>query len=527
MSDTPAALPAAELLARAAARWPQRDAVVFGDQRLTYAGLDRAASRLAQALIAAGLGRGHIVAMLSHNRIEYPVYHMGAARAGTLQAHLSVRYTADELAHVLAKIGAEAVFAEAALLPNLRLARPHCPALETVIVLGSPEGGFSAGEIGWDAFHAGAADTPPTVAIDPAEPFCITFTGGTTGFPKGVVASHGARSLIAMIVAEPFELTPRDTAVLCSPMFHLAGLCSWFYPAMAAGTTIVMLPKWEPGIFLAAVERERATMGFMVPTMINALLNDPGFAPGRVASLRLLNYGGSPMPLALLERVFATLPKVRMLDHYGQSECGAIAYRPPERARDKPLSNGIPFKGVEVAVLAADGAPFPSFGAENIGEIVVRGPTTAMGYHNDDGQTAATFLAGGWVKTGDVGYRDGEGYLFLVDRSKDMIIAGGENIYPAEIENALFLHPAVKECAVFGIPDAHWGEVPAAHVVLAEGQAGAVTAEALIEFVAGKIARHKRPRLVKFVDTLPKTAVGKVQKNLLRKPYWEGRGRAI
>jgi acyl-CoA synthetase (AMP-forming)/AMP-acid ligase II len=150
-----------------------------------------------------------------------------------------------------------------------------------------------------------------------------------------------------------------------------------------------------------------------------------------------------------------------------------------------------------------------------------------MGYFGESGQTAATFLDDGWVKTGDVGYRDGDGYLFLVDRSKDMIIAGGENIYPAEIENALFLHPAVKECAVFGIPDAHWGEVPAAHVVLADGQSGVVTAEALIDFVAGKIARHKRPRLVKFVDTLPKTAVGKVQKNLLRKPYWVGRGRSI
>ncbi|MGH7003472.1 MAG: class I adenylate-forming enzyme family protein, partial [Alphaproteobacteria bacterium] len=403
-----------------------------------------------------------------------------------------------------------------------------CPTIKTLILLGghegSTEGGRAAGEIGWDAFHAGAGDSPPEIAIDPAEPFCITFTGGTTGFPKGVVASHGARSLIAATVVEPFELTPRDTAVLCSPMFHLAGLCSWFYPAMSAGTTVVMLPKWDPEIFLATAERERATQGFMVPTMINAVLNEPGFKPERLARLRLINYGGSPTPVALLERVFANLPRVRMLDHYGQSECGAIAYRPPERARDKPTSSGVPFEGLELAILGLDGAKLDG---TSIGEVAVRGPTTAMGYYNDPEQTAAFFTPDGWVKTGDLGYRDDEGYLFLVDRSKDMIIAGGENIYPAEIENALFEHPAVKECAVFGIPDAHWGEVPAAHVVLAEGEAGKVTPEALADFVASRIARHKRPRLVKFVDVLPKTAVGKVQKNLIRKPYWEGRERSI
>jgi acyl-CoA synthetase (AMP-forming)/AMP-acid ligase II len=305
-------------------------------------------------------------------------------------------------------------------------------------------------------------------------------------------------------------------------MFHLAGLSSWFYSAMAAGTSVALMPRWDPAAFIAAVERERATMGFLVPTMINGVLNDPGFAPERLASLRLLNYGGAPMPVALLERVFERLPKLRMLDHYGQSEGGALAYRPPERARDKPTSNGIPFACVEMAFF--DGAGH-RLREGQIGELCVKGPQVCSGYYREPELTKALFTPDGWLKTGDVGYRDTEGFLFLVDRAKDMIIAGGENIYPAEIENALFQHPAVKECAVFGIPDAHWGEVPAAHVVLAEGQK--VSPEALADFVAGKIARHKRPRLVKFVDALPKTAIGKVQKNLLRKPYWEGRARGI
>jgi acyl-CoA synthetase (AMP-forming)/AMP-acid ligase II len=527
MSALPPALPLAELLARAAGRWPERAAVIADGRSLTFAALDRAASRFAAALAQAGLGRGHTVAILSPNRAEYPIFHLGAARAGSLQAHFSIRYTADDLVHVINKVEAEAVFADAAFLTQLRAARPRTPTLKTVVVMGAPAGPLAAGEMSWDAFHAGAGDAPPRVSIAPEEPFCITFTGGTTGFPKGVLATHGARSVIAQVVIEPFELTDRDIAVLGTPMFHLAGLGSWFVPAMTAGTTMVLLPRWDPAAFTAAVERERATMGFLVPTMVNGVLNDPGFAPARLASLRLLNYGGAPMPVPLLERVLETLPKLRMLDHYGQSEGGALCWRPPERARDKAASNGIPFSCTQMAFFDPEGRRIPddARGPEATGELCVKGPQNCVGYYRDEAQTKALFTPDGWLKTGDIGYRDAEGFLYLVDRAKDMIIAGGENIYPAEIENALFEHPAVKECAVFGIPDAHWGEVPAAHVVLAAGES--VSPEALAEFVAARIARHKRPRLVKVVDTLPKTAIGKIQKNLIRKPYWEGRAKAI
>jgi fatty-acyl-CoA synthase len=521
--SAPDAATVAELLARAAARWPERDAVIADGRRMTFRQLDRAASRFAAALAEAGLGRGHTVAILSPNRMEYPVFHLGAARAGSLQAHFSIRYTADDLAHVINKVESEAVFVDAGLLPALRAARARCPTLRAVIVLGEAAQ-MAPGEIGWDAFHAAAGDAPPKLAIRPEEPFCITFTGGTTGFPKGVLATHASRTIIAGVLQEPFEITDRDVAVLGTPMFHLAGLGSWFVPAMAGGTTMVLMPRWDPAAFIATVERERATMGFLVPTMVSGVLNEPGFAPARLASLRLLNYGGAPMPVPLLERVFERLPRLRMLDHYGQSEGGALAWRPPERAADKAASNGLPFSCTQVAFFDPAGRRLPD-GAT--GELCVRGPQNCVGYYREPEQTAALFTPDGWLKTGDIGYRDEEGFLFLVDRAKDMIIAGGENIYPAEIENALFQHPAVKECAVFGIPDEHWGEVPAAHVVLAEGAAPQPTPEALAEFVATRIARHKRPRLVKFVDALPKTAIGKVQKNLIRQPYWQGRARAI
>jgi acyl-CoA synthetase (AMP-forming)/AMP-acid ligase II len=420
-------------------------------------------------------------------------------------------------------VEAEAIFANAALLPTVRQARARCPSLKTVVVLGDVAD-LAAGEMTWDRFHAGSGDSRPRLAVDPADPFCITFTGGTTGFPKGVLATHEARSYVAQALVEPFEITDRDVAVLSTPMFHLAGLGSWFVPALAGGATIVLLRRWDPAAFIAAVERERATMGFMVPTMLHGLLGDAGFAPAHLASLRLLNYGGAPMPVALLRQTFERLPRIRMLDHYGQSEGGALAYRPPERSLDKPLSNGIPFAWTQMSIRDLDGQVL---GEGATGEICVNGPQICAGYYRDPDMTKALFTADGWIKTGDIGYRDAEGYIFLVDRAKDVIIAGGENIYPAEVENALFQHPAVKECAVFGIPDAHWGEVPAAHVVLAEGHGGKVSPEALAEFVASRIARHKRPRVVEFVDALPKTAIGKVQKNLIRKRYWEGRGRPI
>jgi acyl-CoA synthetase (AMP-forming)/AMP-acid ligase II len=527
MSPLPAALPLAELLARAATRWPQRAAVIADGRSLTFAELDRAASRFAAALAQAGLGRGRTVAILSPNRLEYPIFHLGAARAGSLQAHFSIRYTADDLVHVINQVEAEAVFADAAFLAALRAARPRTPALKTIVALGAPAGPLAAGEMTWDSFHAGAGEAPPKVSIAPEDPFCITFTGGTTGFPKGVLATHGARSVIAQVVIGPFELTARDIAVLGTPMFHLAGLGSWFVPAMTAGTTMVLLPRWDPAAFVAAVERERATMGFLVPTMLSGVLNDAAFAPERLASMRLLNYGGAPMPVPLLERVLETMPKLRMLDHYGQSEGGALCYRPPERARDKAASNGLPFACTRVAFFDPGGRRIPddARGPDATGELCVKGPQNCVGYYREPEQTKALFTPDGWLKTGDIGYRDAEGFLYLVDRAKDMIIAGGENIYPAEIENALFEHPAVKECAVFGIPDPHWGEVPAAHVVLAAGES--VSPEALADFVATRIARHKRPRLVKLVDALPKTAIGKVQKNLIRKPYWEGRAKAI
>jgi acyl-CoA synthetase (AMP-forming)/AMP-acid ligase II len=250
---------------------------------------------------------------------------------------------------------------------------------------------------------------------------------------------------------------------------------------------------------------------------VNAIVGAVGFDRAALPDLRLINHGGAAMPVALMERALEKLPGLALLEHYGQSEAGAIAARPPAAARAKPTSVGRPIPGLAINFRDPAGAPTA---AGTAGELVLRGPGVFRRYLDDPAETAKAFTADGWLKTGDIGYLDAEGDLFLVDRAKDLIIAGGENIYPAEIENVLFSHPAVAECAVFAIPDDHWGEVPAAHVVLAGG--ARASEQELIDHVAARIARHKRPRLVKFVDVLPKTAIGKVQKNLIREAYWRG-----
>jgi acyl-CoA synthetase (AMP-forming)/AMP-acid ligase II len=521
MSRAAAGRTAGDILAASAARAPGGVAVIEAGpapRALTYGELDEAADRIAGALAARGLGLGATVAVLSHNRLEYPALFFGIARAGAFQAHASVRYTEAELIDVLGRAGARLLFVDAGLLALARAARRHLPALESLVVLG-PAPGLESGEVAVADFLAAAGPAPPPLA-DPDAPFCVTFTGGTTGRPKGVVVSHRCRTAVAEALTGPFEMRPGAVAVLCTPLFHVAGLFSWHLTAMAGGATLVLLPRWDVAAFMDAVARHGATQACMVPTQAVSLFNAPGFDAAKLATLKLINYGGAPMPEVELRRALAALPGLAMLEHYGQSEAGAIAWRPPARALEKSASVGVAVPGMALAVLDAAGVRLPPGAA---GEIAVKGPGVFLGYLGDAAETRRAIRADGWLLTGDIGRLDADGFLTLVDRAKDMIIAGGENIYPAEIENALYAHPAVGECAVFGVPDATWGELPAAHVVL---RAGAVPDEAaLIAFVAERIARHKRPRFVKFVPALPKTAIGKVQKNEIRRLYWPERAK--
>ena len=513
-----------EFLRLSARRAPARTAIVGAGRRLTYRELDEEANRLAHALRRLGAGRDTRVAIMSVNRPEYATVYFGAARAGVLLAHVSTRCTVDNLVYMLDLIDAEILFFENASAALVEKARSRLPGLRRLVSLDPPDVGGGPGDA--RSVHdimATMATTPPGIRILDTDPLGVTFTGGTTGFPKAVLVSHRARVATACAAAVDFGLGEHDIVAATTPLFHCAGLFVWFAPAIMLGTTVVTLPGWDVERFMDVAEREGVTAAFFVPSQLNDLVSHPAFSAERLRTLKNVGYAGAPMGRSLLERVQAALPHVGFTENYGQSEVCPMTVRRPGHGEDKLGTVGRPAFNVELDIVDAEGRSLPP---GQTGEIVTRGDQLFDAYYGDPEQTGDAFpLGDGWLWTGDVGFLDEEGFLTLVDRSRDMLVSGGENIYPAEIENVLYGHDAVAECAVFGIPDDHWGEVPAAHVVLSRNRTA--TENELIEFCAARIPRHKRPRMVRFVDELPRTPVGKIRKAEIRDRYWSGRERRI
>jgi len=353
----------------------------------------------------------------------------------------------------------------------------------------------------------------------PDDPAIWLFSGGTTGRPKGVLATHRARAVTAHTVMVEEAIDERDIVGIVTPMFHVAALNIMFQPAVLVGATAVFVTPWSPAAFVDAVEAERITATFMVPTQANALAMLPGLEGRDLKSWTKLSFAGAPMPDWVQVELMRRLPQLRLTQIYGQSEMGVIAALPWQRARDKLGTVGRQPYNVDVAVLRPDGTPAD---AGELGEVASRGDNLMIGYYGEPQQTAEFFrLGNGWGLSGDVGVMDAEGYITLLDRAKDMLISGGENVYPKEIEQVLYELPEVAECAVFGIPDEKWGEVPAAYLQLKPGSS--LDEARVVAQCEQKLARHKRPRLVRFVEDFPKTPIGKIQKNLLKEPYWAGR----
>jgi len=507
------------LLHYPARRFPDRLAVIGEDRRLTFAEADAEANQFAHALRAAGIAKGDNIAVMLPNVADYAVVNFGAARSGAVLAHLSYRYAAKDLIYALDKIGAELLVHHADYSELVESILPDLPRLKSRIVVGgTPAGGHSLAD-----FVSGQPATPPAVDIAETDPFAITFTGGTTGLPKAVMVSHKSRIASALPIVAQHGLTEADRAAIVTPLFHTAGLFVWFHSVIWHGCTCSLLPTWDPAAFIALVERDRITAVFMVPTQLNGLVRHPDFDPARLATLRNVGFGGAPMPHALITELQRLLPAARFTENYGQSEICPMTMKTHEDFTDHPDTIGRAAFNIEVDVFGPDGKPLAP---GEVGEIVTRGDQLLLEYYDDPEQTRALYRTGdGWLWTGDLGSRDEAGYFTLVDRSKDMIISGGENIYPKEIEDVLFGHEAVSECAVFGIPDDHWGEVAAAHVVLKPG--ADLGADELIEFSVQYLARYKRPRLIEFVDEIAKTPVGKVQKHLIRAPYWKDHDKNI
>ena len=514
------------MLRRSATRFPDKPAIVFlspGQRRvLLYRELHALANQFAHALLGLGLPKGNKVAMLSRNLPEYGAVFFGTASTGLVLNNVSVLYAPDELAWVLQKSDTEVLVFDAQFADKVAAVRAQCPRIRHYICIGAGSAALPAG-LGdvreFTQFLAGQPASAPDVRLDERDAFCMTYTGGTTGRPKGVLVDHRARCVTAHTVMVEENITPRDVVGIVTPLFHVAALNIMFQPAVLAGATSVFVTPWSPTSFVEAVRTEGISAAFMVPTQANAIASLPELDAQALASWTKLSFAGAPMPDWVQSTLNQRLPQLRLTQIYGQSEMGVVAALPWYLLPQKLGSVGRQPYNVDVAVLRAHGTPAP---AGELGEVASRGDNVMLEYYNEPEQTAAFFKAGnGWGLTGDVGVMDADGCITLLDRAKDMLISGGENVYPKEIEDAIYALPAVAECAVFGIPDDKWGEVPAAYIQLKPGQQ--LGEEQVVAQCEQQLARHKRPRLIRFVDDFPKTPIGKIQKNLLKEPYWRDR----
>jgi long-chain acyl-CoA synthetase len=520
-------------MARAVATRAEGEAIVDGDTRLTYAQWSRRIRGLSAGLRELGLKAGDIVAAIAQNSYRHLECWVGIPGAGLVLNDLNYRLAPSELEFIINDSGARALVADRAYVEVARALKKACRSLELLIFCG--EGAAPEGWTHWDSLCAAAPlaqDHPDLAAIGADTLAAISYTGGTTGMPKGVMQSHG--NLVAnakhMLMANPFY--PSDRFIHAAPMFHAADAASTFALTWVGGTHVIV-PGYEPELFGRVVEAERVTVALIVPTMINMLVNHPATAQRDLSSWRLLLYGASPMPIELLLRVCETLP-CDLVQLYGMTEASPLVTstqrndnrdgaRGIEPARTRLASCGQPVAGVEVEVRRPDGSVCEPGEA---GEVHVRGPNIMLGYWKRPEETAQALGRGGWYRSGDVAWADEEGYLFIVDRAKDMIISGGENIYTTEVENAIFRHSAVLEVAAFGIPHETLGETVHAEIVLKPGMS--VTAEEIIVTCRKYIGGYKLPRSVTIrSEPLPKSGAGKILKRSLRAPFWKDKARRV
>lgn len=503
---------------------PDREVTVCRGRRRTFREFGNRVARLASALRDLGMAPGDRVGMLALNSDRYLEYMMGVWWGGGVLNPVNIRWSVPEIVYSLDDCDTSILIVDdhfLRLVEGIRATAKRTPIF----------------------IHAGDTDTPESMlsferliaASSPIEDAgrggddlaTVMYTGGTTGFPKGVMQSH--LNIWSACIQRMAETPPlSNSSVLhAAPLFHCAAMAR-AVTQFIAGERHVIIPTFDPGEVLQTVERESVAELLLVPTMIQAVLAHPDFTRHELSSVKRLTYGASPISVALLERIVAALPGVELYHSYGLTEaCPIVSSNPPENHSEAARKSGLSRSvgrgsyGVNVKIVDEQGREVPR---GTVGEIIVRGPNIMQGYWNKPEETA-TALRGGWLYTGDGAYMDEEGYLFIVDRMKDMIVSGGENVYSAEVENVIARHEAVAMCAVIGVPHDQWGEVVHAVVVC---KAGAMVSEAEIRAHCHQaIAGYKCPKTVEFRTELPLSAAGKVLKRALRAPYWEGRKRAV
>jgi acyl-CoA synthetase (AMP-forming)/AMP-acid ligase II len=511
-------------LSRSARYWPDAPALVCGDRSWTFTELDRATDRLASALAARGLRPGDAVASLAWNRGELVEVEFALYKAGLTRAPINARLGRAEIEHILRYAPVRALAFDAAhredALAAIAAAGTGC--LPVPLDTGQEDG------VPYDALLAEGTETPFRIEVDESQPCVLNFTSGSTGALKAAVQTVGNRlaNMRKLLMADESRPRPGTRYLACGPITHATGM--GLLAGVFGGSTTYVLPTWSSEGFLETVEKERITATFLVPAMVNMLLAHPGAERYDLSSLRSVRVGGAPIsPQRLRDAVEFFGPVVAQGYGLGETTSVVAALSSEEIARavkeDPELlqSCGRAAYDTEIRVVDAAGR---ELGPREVGEVIVRGPDCVREYWNEPRLTAETFRDG-WVHTGDLAWMREDGYLFLVDRKKDMIISGGFNIYCTEVETALYEHPAVQEACVIGVPDERWGE--AVKAVVVRRPDATVTAEDLIAFCADRLDRFKKPRSVDFVTELPHNRNGKLDRKAVREPFWADSARRV
>lgn len=508
----------ADAVRRFAESQSERPAIILDGRVINYRDLDAHTNRVTNGLLAAGVGPGSRIAILSgNNECFFEIWH-GASQCGAVLAPINARLMPREVAYIIDDSQAEMLFIDGSFHELIDSIRDDLPKVRSVISLSDCPSDRTA----YAEWRDGYSSDRRQATTDPADTVVQMYTSGTTGFPKGVELSHTSLLMCARTMMGRDAFEPGEVAIVAAPLFHTAG-SAWAQSLLQSGGTCILMRDASPSAILDAMQRHRATQALLVPAVIRMLLRTPDCSTTDFSSLKRILYGASPIPIERL-RLAVERFGCDFEQGYGLTETvGPIAMLRSEDHDGSPKmqSCGKAVPGIEIRVVDEDGG---DCGTGVVGEITVAGPQVMKGYWKREQDTAAT-VREGWLHTGDAGYFDDEGYLYIHDRLKDMIVSGGENVYPVEVENALSACPGLTDVAVISVPDEKWGEAVKAIVVRDTG--AKLGEREVIDFARQHIAAFKCPKSVDFVDSIPRNPSGKILKRALREPYWAGYSRKV
>jgi len=487
---------------------PNKAAISFEGAEITYRQLDDGANRVANGLINLGVQPGDRVAVQLDNRPEFVEIFLGIMRSGAVIVPANVMYKAEEIRHIVSDSGAKALFISGKVSSKIEEIGPKLPGLERVIEVGEQALKNSSS---FQSLTAGVSSERPRISVEPDDFAIIQYTSGTTGKPKGAVVSHGnvTAALDMGSRLQQVDVCEDDVTLLVLPLFHSFALDLCLGRSVLSALTMILVNRFDAGLVFSLFEKQKVTTFWGAPPMYFAFVNTPGLDKYDVSSLRYAFSGAAALPVVILER-FKELTGVEIMEGYGLSETSPVLASNAAAPMNKPGSVGFPYPGVNLCILDDNDRQIPP---GEVGEICARGPNIFQGYWNQK-QATAEAMRGGWFHTGDLGRVDEDGYYYIVDRKKDMIVVSGYNVYPLEVESALLRHPKLMDCAIIGVPDEYQGESVKAIVVPRSGEE--LTEQEIIDFCREHLAVFKCPRHVSFLDELPKSASGKVLKRVLR-----------